>query len=427
MSRGILLSPEDGGMGSAIPNFRWDAIHPSTTHGDVVGYELQLDDDDNFRSPETSVTVSCTEFLPNWLPGLTFYWRVRPIYSRPWEHRGAWSPGRTFHYVNLPPEVQPIPDMDLPVGKVVTVDLSPFLHDPDDGNEKLTLRAVDEYVLRVDRLGLVFFFQDEVETHLVRFTVGDWMSEVEGELTVHALRYRHPPYIIGLSDQRPPLKVYVDEGSTETYLIRVHDVDSTEFIYRCTGWDGAVAKPDGTVEFRAEHGEVGQFRATIEVEDEGGRTASMDVDIVVENVNDPPDAPIVLSPAYGAVYDPGQIITFRAMVHDDDVDLGQVLKVSFISNVSGVLRTIVTEGAAEFTLADLPPGRHLITVVVTDGRYSASSETVLDVTGTPAPPPVTTRTDEGVDPVLVLLAAASLFTAGYGGGRWQRKRRPGGG
>jgi hypothetical protein len=422
-SRGHLLDPMDGNVSANIPIFQWASIHPSTGGGKVVSYLFSMDDDSNFSSPEGYMTVSGLTVEPMWVPNFTFYWRVAAVYQWHPETDPIWSETRSFRYVNLPPIIDPIPKITVGVEKVERLDLADYLSDPDDPRYQLVMYCSDPYLTGVSRYNLSFYFADEVLSHIVHFNVTDGLNTVPGEFTIEALHYRHPPYIIGLVGHRPPLQVYVEENTTTFYDIQVHDVDSTVFAYSTDGWDGAIAHMNGTLEIRPDHGEVGTFTADIIVEDEGSRRAVMELTVVVENINDPPEVPVILRPVNGTVLTVGSLVRFEVTVNDPDIAFGQTLNVTFISNATGVLKTLRTSGLASFSYAGLPPGVHRISVLASDGRYSSNTWVEVTVMQPSLPPPVTTSGGEEYDPIIYLIAAILLFGIAYGVGHWQFRKR----
>ncbi len=421
-SRGVPILPEDGTIDSSLPKFTWAPIHPSSDGGAVVGHELTVDDDPDFSSPEWTVIVPTESYDAIWVPNFTFYWRVAPRYANPPNPRGIWSEPRVFEYVNLPPVIGDIPLMTVQIETVTRIDLAPYIDDPDDDDDRLVLECHDPHLFRISDLNLSVYFGEEDTGHVVRFSVTDGLSRVYGEFAVQALRHMHPPYIRGLEGIRPPTRLTIEEGTSEWYDILVHDVDSDEFNYSTYGWPGVIAHENGTLQVAAGKGEVDTFKAILTVTDEEGQTAEMEITVVVTNVNDPPRVPVVISPDNGTTVPLGTLVRFVVSVEDDDVRFGQRLNVSFISNSSGVLKTIETDGVASFSHSGLQPGNHRISVVATDGRYSSNTWFILTVEGPPEPSNVVLPQTEEVDPTLYLMATIALFAVAYGAGRWQTRR-----
>jgi len=430
MSRVQLLSPEGGEVASEIPVFTWARPYNGTSAGGVVWFEFEMGKDPRFVSAEIRLSTSVTFFLPNWVPNFTSYWRVRALYQRPFQEAGPWSEARSFTLVNLPPVIGELPVLDVLVGETVVVDLSPYISDPDNAQGQLTLDSKSRYVMGSSHLNLTLYFDRELDTTSVPFTVADTLNTVRGELIVTVSLYRHPPYILGITNHLPPLELELLEGTEAWYDILVHDVDSTEFTYWTTGsWEGGTAYANGTLRVKVARGEVGEHTFRLRVADEGGREASAEVTVVVLNVNDPPDPPAITSPSKRITVREGEVVYFQAVVSDPDLPLGQVLNVTFVDNETGLLRTITTTTLASMSHGSLPVGRHTVTVLVSDGQYTSSDFVEVIVEAPPEPPPV--HTSERIEPNLWAYLAASvvLFAVSLVGGdqhrRWRLRRRGG--
>jgi hypothetical protein len=353
---------------------------------------------------------------------------VRALYERPWNEPGPWSASRSFAYINLPPEIGHIPVIEVIVDRVAVVDLSEYVTDPDDPLGRLSVRSDHPNVLGVSRLNLTLSFSQEVGIASVHFTISDDLNEVMGQLTVNVVRYRHPPYILGLTNHKPPLELQLYEGTTAWYDIDVHDVDSVHFSYWTTGsWSGVTAFPNGTVRVRGAPGDVGTREFHLHVADEGDREAVMKVTVEVLNVNDPPDPPSIVSPGSRVTVLVGEVVSFSVVVSDPDLRFGQVLNVTFISNDTGVMRTVRTTTLAAMSTSSFPAGEHVVTVVVSDGQYSSSDQVVVTVKEPPAPPPVSAPEREGPSMWVYIVASILLFTLGFVAGHLQVWRRRDGG
>jgi hypothetical protein len=92
MSITLLLSPANNSMNPITPTFEWLHLHDSTTNGNLVEYQIEIDNNFDFSSPEDSAII----ISPNYTPGLplpigTFYWRVKAIYTTPSGSSAGWS------------------------------------------------------------------------------------------------------------------------------------------------------------------------------------------------------------------------------------------------------------------------------------------------------------------------------------------------
>lgn len=422
----VLLSPDDGGVGSKVPTFSWAPAHPSTSAGRVALYEVQMDDDPGFRSPDLGFEVKEDLVTPGWVPNFTSYWKVRALYERPWLSPGPWSEPWTFTYINLPPTISDMPVFEVMVSQVTVIDLSPYVSDPDDDVDRLSLVMDHPNVLSTTRLNITVHFPEELGTVPLNFTLTDSLNLVDGQVMLEVTRYRHFPHISGLTNHKPPFELKVFEGTEAWYDVFVHDVDSDEFTYWTTGsWEGAEAFPNGTVRIRGERGDVGDHTFTLWVADEGGREDSMRVYVEVLNVNDPPDPPSIVSPNRRVTIGVGEMVSFSAVVSDPDLKYGQVLNVSFISNETGVFKTLRTTTLAVTDYDLFTIGQHVVTVVVDDGQYSSSDQVVVTVEEPPTPPPVSTPGSEGPSMWVYIVASVVLFAVGFSAGHLQMRRRRG--
>ena len=177
--------------------------------------------------------------------------------------------------------------------------------------------------------------------------------------------------------------------STEVWLPTVvEDLDSSVFSYSLqTDLDDAEVLSNGTLRLRAAHGVLGEFWAKLVVDDLDGGTDEVDITVIVVNVNDPPAVPIITSPLNGSEVDEGENVTFGVTFDDPDLTWGQVLDITWSSNLSGHLAMFTSEDAVDFTVDTLANGTHLVTVTVSDGEYERSSTvwfSCIPVNGSPS-------------------------------------------
>ncbi len=107
--------------------------------------------------------------------------------------------------------------------------------------------------------------------------------------------------------------------------------------------------------------------------------ASMEftLELRIEDVNDPPTNPVILSPQRGEAFEEGFPITFALQVEDSDVEEGQELEIVWESNLQGVLWSGDTPMV--FSLNDLIIGNHIINVTVSDGEYTKMTQTLVTI------------------------------------------------
>ena len=69
----------------------------------------------------------------------------------------------------------------------------------------------------------------------------------------------------------------------------------------------------------------------------------------------------------------GDVLSFNVSVSDPEIALGQVMQITWTSNVSGWRRTMTSTMGFQFSTTDLPVGTHRITVTVDDGAANATA------------------------------------------------------
>ncbi len=148
------------------------------------------------------------------------------------------------------------------------------------------------------------------------------------------------------------------------------------------------------------------FKLTIWDEESPGEKRTLEFQIEVENVNDPPGVPVITAPPAGSRFKVNETFGLAGTCDDPDLRFGQVLAFTWTSNISGLLGT---GPGLDVSLA--VAGTHLITLTVSDGEFEGNAtivvviEPIESVAPPPAPP---TRRDDGPDllwvPVVLVLA-----------------------
>lgn len=85
-----LLSPSSGASTTKRPWLKWSNV------SNVVKYQIQVDNNSDFSSPEVDATTNKTTLQTKSLPIRTYYWRVRAIDSA-----GNWSSWSTIYLLNV--------------------------------------------------------------------------------------------------------------------------------------------------------------------------------------------------------------------------------------------------------------------------------------------------------------------------------------
>ncbi len=309
--------------------------------------------------------------------------------------------------MNDPPVILPMLPRMVIEDKATAVDLSEYITDEDTPRDLLTLECQDPHLAGlIVGLNLTLLYTTWEQGLTVAFSVTDGVAWADGSFDVEVQPVNDPPVLLGLDELRPPITILVDEGE-ELYLqVLATDEEGSALTYELTGgWSGATALPNGTVRIAAQRGNVGNRTAMLVVRDPDGGEASLPLAITVRNVNDPPDVPVIRAPRNYTVVEEGTNVTFSVEVFDPDMALGQVLTVTWASNVSGLLMTLTSNGALSFVTDALTVGPHRITVTVTDGQYSREAYIKLTVTARPVPP----SPDDGGSSRAALIAAITVI------------------
>jgi hypothetical protein len=112
---------------------------------------------------------------------------------------------------------------------------------------------------------------------------------------------------------------------------------------------------------------------------DGEDTTYANISIEVTNVNDPPSVPVILSPVNGTSFKVGEAIVFNVSLYDPDLKVGDILQITWLSDKDGQIWQYQSNKAAPFIVNNLRPGRHTITVKVSDGQYEKTSSVEVTV------------------------------------------------
>jgi hypothetical protein len=291
--------------------------------------------------------------------------------------------------VNDPPIVHGVSPKLFTEDQPRTVDLSAYIEDEDTPRDHLVLECSDPHaVLPIVGFYLTLLYTTWSPEQTVSFSVFDGVARTNGSFDVQVLAVNDLPVILGLGDLALPVTLTIDEGTERYYQVRLSDEDSTTFKYTLESqWSGITAFQNGTVRVSAAQGDIGNYTAILTVNDLNGGNASIPISITVRNVNDPPTVPMLVLPQNHTIVEEGTNVTFSVDVLDPDTAMGQVLTVTWVSNVSGIIRSLTSNHTLMFITDRLPVGVHRITVTVTDGQYVREAWLELTITAKYVPPP----------------------------------------
>ena len=371
MSMTILQFPINSTRINKLPNFVWMPIHASTTNGDVDSYTFMLDDDKDFSSPMMVRQQTESNFQVASLPFGTFYWKVTVNYVYPEAATGPLGSIGTFTFFNAPPMLVP-PDKPKIAEKVSTMlNFAKYVFDSDSPISALRLMTDDPAVVDIDGLNITFYYPRGPRDHMLSFYVTDGISTVSGRMQITVIDINEMPEITLIAGQPPPATIEMEEDSVSWVDIEVVDPDGDPIWFEIfKSWRGVSLFKNGTLRARSLHGEIGTFYAYITVEDGRDGVCGTRIKFIVKNVPDPPTSVEVFGPENRSVFYQWQTVTFTVAVRDPDIIWGDMVSVSWSSDVSGDLRTVTTSDVASYSTSTLPPGPHRIRILIDDGTFT---------------------------------------------------------
>jgi hypothetical protein len=253
------------------------------------------------------------------------------------------------------------------------IDISPYVSDEDNSMDELTLECNADALIDIEGMELILRYEEWVGVHTINISVFDGTGRIIASIEVQVSAVNDPPQIERLGSMTEPGLVEVYEGS-RTYLeLLVTDEEGGKMFWALEStWTEVKVLENGTIVIVAKQGDVGQHQFTLEVSDDDGGTDIWSINVTVVNVNDPPQTPVLRAPVNGTIWELGQNVTFTLRVDDPDLALGQLLTITFESNISGLYKTFTSDEGLSFVYDGLPAGHHRIEVIVSDGEYESS-------------------------------------------------------
>lgn len=424
----ILLSPINGHASMDVPNFTWLPVAGSSANGDLVEYSVEFSIDENFDRIAMKTSVKGTTLTIFTMEKLSYYWRVTPLYSRPFPKAGIPSQAFQFTHLNAPPEVDAIPHQNISVKENHRIDLEPYIRDPDDPLQDLFIQC--DHPNRLPSEGLTLFLRYErgAPPHLIHFNVSDGIDMTPGVVAVTVIDDNHAPYIISVGDMTPPssepLVIRLREDETLKFLVKTFDRDNDDVtLALITGWDGIAL--DGTtknLEVSSDVGDVGVYTAVLIATDGRGGKDVVNLTVKVGNVGEPPEPPRFPLPVNGSVYNQGDAVLFHIRVYDPDFEYGETDNLTVISNISGVLVDTEVGGDLTFTTDRLGAGHHRITAILVDEDVTFREDVYVVVIGKPGKASVWDPPDFLLPVLLLLAMSVVLLFVSYIVGYRRRKR-----
>jgi len=244
--------------------------------------------------------------------------------------------------------------------------------------------------------------------------VYDGYAVTKGRIPIRLEDHNRPPRIASVGGFSPPVNIKLFEGEELLLPVFSFDPDGDPIENSLvSNWEGATMLQNGSIRISPSPNDVGKYSMTLVSRDDRGGVARLVMNITVKNVGEPPLPPTFLEPGQSSKHHAGTPITFRIEVYDPDLRYGELVTLTVISNLSGVLFSIETGEDVEFTTDALDPGGHLITAIVDDGTWSARGQMSLAVTADPEAPPVWEPPDVTKIFLALLVVALILLAIGF--------------
>lgn len=296
----VVVGPPDGSFfNDQDPQLAWmrcpDAVIFPSTADPVRNYEVAIDDDPTFASPEVDVAdikAANRSFTPAGLTGGNYFWRVRALYSG--LKSPGWSPAGSFLKNGPPRLARPLPplylaeDTDQPraldLDLYFTDDLSPgrlsyevaFEQDPAAVHAAVNGSWLDVFAVMQDWHGSCNFS--------VRATDAGGKSALSNTFTVTVSPVNDPPRFVSL----PVVEVTEDRPTRFDATPYIDDVDNGVDQLSIL-LDSPNAQVEGHVITFRYTTEVGTDRLDLGLSD-GQAEVHAVLEVRVKPVNDPPRA-----------------------------------------------------------------------------------------------------------------------------------------
>jgi len=391
MSEVMLYAPADSEYLTKPPRFDWMPVYRSTTNGDVSHYRLELDDDPKFTDLVLDTLLAQTGWRRPDLPMGTYYWKVTAVYRDPQEE-GPKPLHHWFRFFNAPPVITKEPTEECLEGVTKSIYLANLVHDPDTSFQDLCVTCEHPAVESIMGMFLSLRYVQYVPPHELRYNVSDGTSTVMGTINIIVLEQNRWPVISDVGGYGPSDRIQMLVGD-ELYLeVHASDPNDDELEYRATSaWGTVNISKRGTLHVVAREEDIGPHLVSVVVDDDRGGTAYMKLTFYVRNRPEPPGPIEVFAPKNNSRWKEGEEISFTVKVDDPDIDHGEVLNVTWTSDVTGPLGTMGTQEMANLRRSNLPVGTHRITITVSDGTFERKETLVITVVerDEPSPPPDT--------------------------------------
>jgi hypothetical protein len=215
------------------------------------------------------------------------------------------------------------------------------------------------------------FEEEEVGEHQLELVATDCAGAEDRRYVRLVVENVNDPPVI-----EPGGELNATEGEEFDYTVAAFDTDRTDRLTFTIDTDWfELDSETGRIRFTPSNADVGRHKFRVVVKDLAGLSAEARFVLNITNVNDPPCDLKMLSPRPEATYSEGQDILFKASAADPDRDA----VLTYFWTDGGELL-----GRGPSFSAHLSPGRHIITLLASDGELNASISADIEVRKAPA-------------------------------------------
>jgi hypothetical protein len=266
-----------------------------------------------------------------------------------------------------------------------TLDLEPYIDDADTPLDRLVLGSDHPAVVATEGFEITLLYLDSVGTDQVEFTVSDGTSSTTGWFSVKVQAVNDLPRLLTIGGYTDPWEIFVLEGHDVNLTIIVHDVDSALVDISLESEWGHLSLDGDTLNIDAPRDTVLIRDAALVLDDQHGGVVRYYFSVRVINENDPPGVPVIMSPLNHTRFYIGDRIMLKVDIDDADLIFGQVLSITWSSDLAGELIAYDSAHGEDVFITDLGLGDHIITVTVYDGEFTRSNLVRVIVEEVPQP------------------------------------------
>lgn len=379
---GLSVPANGAGLTDATPLLSWQSVTGATQ------YQIQIDDDSRFGTPNVDTLISVASYTPNTLTDGRYYWRVLSINQ--WGAPGVWSIARNFVVDTAVPDA-PTLSQPLAAGMVstarptfrwVAAPTANRYHIQVAPNAAFTGLLIDTDVTSLSYLSTITLPQGSYYWHVKsRDAIGNWGSY--GTTQTFSMSLQTAPAIGAfVTDTTPVLQWAAYTGATRYQVELATDLDMNNLV---SGFPHSVTRPGYTVSTALPQG-VYYWRVQVDIG--SGFVASPFVrSFTITSA--PPAAPRLSAPANGVgVTNPTPLLSWQTVTgatqYQIQIDDDSRFRTP---NVDG------TSATTSYTASVLNDGRYYSRVRSLNqwgapGNWSSTRNFVID-TSAPAAPTLT--------------------------------------